>query len=125
MHFLCFPHSKYFLFVFLAVSKQSRLLVFIPTTFLLVKKMELDLVFFRLWFLVKSSKRLPKYHVLACCVGSDSSARFFFRKPTGPRTRGGSRISFFFRSAKLIFGALPKHYKDPNLTQFSTPQTNF
>ena len=30
--------------------------------------------------------------------------------------------TFFFRSTKLIFGALPNHYKEPNLTKFSAPQ---
>ena len=32
---------------------------------------------------------------------------------------------FFFRSIKLIFGALTKHYFGPFLAKFSAPQANF
>ena len=31
-------------------------------------------------------------------------------------------VDFFFMSTKLIIWALPKHYKEPNLTKFSAQQ---
>ena len=49
-------------------------------------------------------------------------------------SRGGGRIfkkfskiltTFFFRSTKLIFRALPKHCFAPILAKFSAPQANF
>ena len=88
MHFLCFPHSKYFFFIrFFSGVKKSRLLVFFPTNISVGEKNGIrSRILSAVWFLVKSSKRLPKSHVLACFVCSDSSA-CFFRKSTGPKTQ--------------------------------------